>query len=104
MNTARTQKAFPLQINSMILQAKLAIVDGKLKEAYELLESAKEIASEKNLDLEFQQISTEQNITINELEKAKTLIANNATFSERLEAVKFQEYVANAVKLTDLFE
>lgn len=83
-----------LMIKTIIIQAKLALVDGKIQKAEELFTDALSNAREKNLTVLENEIKEEQN-QINDWYKFSN---NESTFLERLQKAQISNYVKEAEK------
>ena len=97
---AHRQSSPLLTIDALILQAKLAMVEGDLSDAEELLEQAKITAEDKNLGLYIlTKVSTERRNLEDQYDAWLRLTKNNAPFKERLEQARLKNYLNEAVKL-----
>ncbi|MHA2500338.1 MAG: tetratricopeptide repeat protein, partial [Candidatus Hodarchaeales archaeon] len=99
---AQDQNSFSLVVNALILQAKLALVDGEPATAEQFLEQAKLTAEEKGLILLVKRTSTEQEALQAQYEVWQQLIQRNAPFHERLERVQIAEYLKDVEKLVNV--
>ncbi|MFX0050082.1 MAG: tetratricopeptide repeat protein [Candidatus Hermodarchaeota archaeon] len=97
---AHKQSSPLLAIDALILQAKLAMVEGDLSDAEELLEQAKSTAEDKNLGFYIAtKVSTERGNLEDQYDAWQRLIKNNAPFKERLEQARLKNYLNEALKL-----
>ncbi|MFX0122973.1 MAG: tetratricopeptide repeat protein [Candidatus Hodarchaeota archaeon] len=92
----------PDLIMTLVLQAKLATIEGDINKALELLEQAREIAEEKKLVNLINQVKSEQTSLKNELNKWQALADRNASLQERIAFIEIEEYLQEAVKIRDL--
>ncbi|MHA2497346.1 MAG: hypothetical protein ACXAEI_17875, partial [Candidatus Hodarchaeales archaeon] len=99
---AEKQSSFSLVVNARILQAKFAMVEGKLTDATNLLEKAKITAEDKGLGLLVEKVISETQQMEKEYDKWQNLIQRNAPFYERLEQARFQEHLNDALKIVRL--
>ncbi|MFX0116471.1 MAG: tetratricopeptide repeat protein [Candidatus Hodarchaeota archaeon] len=99
---AEKQSSFSLVVNALILQAKFAMVEGKLTEAANLFEKAKNTAEDKGLGLLAEKVLNETQQMEKEYDRWQNLIQRNAPFYERLEQARFQEHLNDALKLVRL--
>ncbi|MFX1286047.1 MAG: tetratricopeptide repeat protein [Promethearchaeota archaeon] len=93
----------PLTIRSMIIQSKLSLIEGQLEDVEKILEKAKEIAIEFNLEYLLNLVEKEQNNVKSELEKWKSLLKRNAPVNERLEKADLENYVKSALRVVSTF-
>ncbi|MFX0114701.1 MAG: tetratricopeptide repeat protein, partial [Candidatus Hodarchaeota archaeon] len=96
---AQRQNSFSLVVETLILQAKMAIIEGDFIKASETLEKAKITAIEKNLALLSKKASAEKRYMEDQYETWKDLIESNAPFGERLEQARIEGYFASAMKV-----
>ncbi|MFQ5979232.1 MAG: tetratricopeptide repeat protein [Candidatus Heimdallarchaeota archaeon] len=99
---AQDQNSFSLVVNALILQAKLALVDGEPVTAEQFLEQAKFTAEEKGLGLLVMRASTELKHLQAQSEVWQQLIRRNAPFHERLERVQIANYLKDVEKLVNV--
>ncbi len=69
-----------------------------------LLEEAHQITKLKGLVNLHQQVTVEQKKVKTEVDKWKSLLAQNAPVQERIEQAELEDYVLNALKLMDAFQ
>ncbi|MFX0116942.1 MAG: tetratricopeptide repeat protein [Candidatus Hodarchaeota archaeon] len=98
---AQEQKAPLVIVLALILQAKIVMVEGKLKEATEFLDNAIIIAEEKKLGNLLAKARFEQEILEAELEKWEELSQRNAPIKERFQQARFDDYLLEALKLQE---
>jgi tetratricopeptide (TPR) repeat protein len=97
---AHRQSSSLLAIDALILQAKLAMVEGNLNDAEEFLEQAKTTAEDKDLGLYIiTKVSTERRNLENQYDAWQRLIKDNAPFKERLEQAQLKNYLNEALRL-----
>jgi hypothetical protein len=70
---------------SLILQAKLSLVEGDLEKVNDLLSEVEKIAAEKKIDTLLSQVQREQKRLETELEKWEGMIQRNISITERME-------------------
>ncbi|MHA2231934.1 MAG: tetratricopeptide repeat protein [Candidatus Hodarchaeales archaeon] len=99
---AQDQNSFSLVVNALILQAKLALVDGEPVTAEQFLEQAKFTAEEKGLGLLVMRVSRELKHLQAQSEVWQQLIRRNAPFHERLERVQIAAYLKDVEKLVNV--
>ncbi|UCE12310.1 MAG: tetratricopeptide repeat protein [Candidatus Heimdallarchaeota archaeon] len=97
-NIALQQQAAQLIVQSHLLQAKFALIEGNANAADDLLEQARINAEERGLTQLILQINTEQEILHNEVDKWLELFARNAPIKERVEQTRLGEYIAHAIR------
>lgn len=81
---AQEQHSFPLLVDVTILKAKLALIDGKLTQATQLLAQAKIIAEENELKFLHRRVIGEENYLKTQLSEWENLIKENVPLLERL--------------------
>jgi tetratricopeptide (TPR) repeat protein len=97
---AHKQSSSLLAIDALILQAKLAMVEGNLNEAEELLEQANTKAEDKSLGVYIiTKVSTERKNLEDQYDSWERLIKNKAPFKRRLEQAQLKDYLNEALKL-----
>ncbi|MFQ5979390.1 MAG: tetratricopeptide repeat protein [Candidatus Heimdallarchaeota archaeon] len=100
-NIAHRQGSPLLLVMSLLLQAKLAMVEGELKDAVRLLTTAQKLATEKKLGTLLVQVEQEQQLLQGELDKWEELSQRNAPLKERVEQARMEEYLEAALKLQE---
>jgi len=100
-NLAQNQSSSLLLVMALILQAKLALVKGDVKEANALLEKAYNIADEKKFHNLLTQVKNEQQGIYNELNKWEELFQRDAPIRERMERARVNEYISEAKKIQE---
>ncbi|MFW9917860.1 MAG: tetratricopeptide repeat protein, partial [Candidatus Thorarchaeota archaeon] len=99
---AQTEKMIPVLIDTFILQAKFALIEGNAQEALNLLEKAYEWAHDKNLATLAAKTKAQQDIVEKELSQWQELAQKNAPLQERLELANLEEYLHKAIQLREL--
>jgi len=94
-HTAKRQNSSPLLIQTMIIQAKLALVELDLEQAQHLLFQAEVIAWRKELTKLAIKVSAEHDLLIDKLNKWDQLKKRNASLIERIEASGFKKTFDN---------
>ncbi len=100
--TSLAQKQFSslLAIDALILQAKLALVEGNLSDAEEFLEQAKFTAEERDLGKYIiSKVYAEKRNLDDQYDEWENLIKSNASFKKRLEQAQLKDYLYEALKL-----
>ncbi|MFX1517090.1 MAG: tetratricopeptide repeat protein [Promethearchaeota archaeon] len=98
---AQNQSSSLLLVMALILQAKLTLVKGNVKEANVLLGKAYNIAEEKSYSNLLTQVKNEQQSIYNELNKWERLFQRNASIHERMERARVNEYISEAKKIQE---
>lgn len=99
---AKQQNSYPLLGDVTILQAKLALIEGNLSKAMELLAHAKIIAEKNELEFLHRRINIEENLLKTQLKTWENLIKKNAPLRERLAQAQVEEYIVEAKKMVNL--
>jgi tetratricopeptide (TPR) repeat protein len=89
-------------IHALILQAKLAMVEGDLISAAKFLDQARITAEEKGLAQLMEKVSTEISQLEHQYESWKQLIQSNAPIQERLDHAHLKDYLKDALRLARL--
>ncbi|MHA2249681.1 MAG: tetratricopeptide repeat protein [Candidatus Kariarchaeaceae archaeon] len=91
----RAQKnlLYPLIIDTLILQSKLAFVKQDVDLAYTLLQEARQIAEEQNLDIFHKKVLEEELKLEEELAIAKEILRSSPTLAERLDKSEIIRYI-----------
>ncbi|MFX0091046.1 MAG: tetratricopeptide repeat protein [Candidatus Hodarchaeota archaeon] len=97
--TAQEYHSFSMIVETLLLQAKMATIDGDLQQALKYYEQARLTAEEKKLGLQSQKVNAEQKRFEMELEKWQTLIQRNASLQERLAQSQLDDYIQQVQKL-----
>ena len=96
---ANKQNSHSLIIDSMILQAKLSMVEGDLNASQQLLDRVEElIVEEKEIPQLVDKVLKEKEKLKNQYENWEYLIRSNAPFGIRLEQAEVSEYINEAKK------
>ncbi|OLS25640.1 MAG: hypothetical protein HeimC3_13880 [Candidatus Heimdallarchaeota archaeon LC_3] len=95
----QTQSRFPVIIESLILQAKLSLLEGEIDRANGLLVQALLLTEEKGLNFLQKKVESEQKNLEQQLEKWKTLYEKNTPIYELIQKTKIDSYLKEARKL-----
>lgn len=98
LELADSQHSFILHIEALLLQAKLAVIEGTLQTATELMTQAETLAIKQDLPFLIDKVRTEKHQLGEEFEKWEQLIKRNASFRERLESARMDEYIKEVQK------
>jgi len=96
---ANTQNWYSLTIDTLILQAKLSMVEGDLNASQQFLDRAELIVQEKEIQYLANKVQKEKKLLKNQYEKWEYLIQSNTPFGSLLEQAQVAEYI-NAAKKT----
>ncbi len=96
---AQDRHSHSLVVNSLILKAKFAMIEGDLTTAAQYLEQAKVNAEEKSLGRLAEKVTTEKHQLEAQYDTWEQLIQRNAPFHERVEHARLSEYLNRAEKL-----
>jgi tetratricopeptide (TPR) repeat protein len=99
---AQTKKMIPVLIDTIILQAKFALIEGNAQEALNLLGKGHEWAKKRNLASLAAKTKAQQDIVEKELSQWQELAQKNAPLQERLELANLEEYLHKAIQLREL--
>lgn len=94
---ANGQKSYSLMIDTLILQAKISMVEGDLIVSQKFLDQAELIIKKKRIHQLVNKLQEEKKQLKNQFEKWESLIQSNAPFGLRLEQAQVSEYI-NEVK------
>ena len=89
---AQEQHMFPVLINSMILQSKLAVVNRDIKQAFLFIDEGLSIVEEKGITGFKRQLIHEKQTLENNLIYYQSLIHKNVSLQKRLEFAQFESY------------
>ncbi|MFX0052373.1 MAG: tetratricopeptide repeat protein [Candidatus Hodarchaeota archaeon] len=95
---AQKQHLSSLVIDTLILQAKLSMVEGDLTTSQDYLDRAEILTTEKELHQLTKMVLKEQAHLKNQYEKWQSLIQTNAPFGALLEEAQVSEYIKEAKK------
>lgn len=96
---AQYQSSLSLNINTLILQAKFAMVKGHLTRAEQFLNQAKKKAEKHNLGFLITKVATERQQLEEEYSSWQKLIQDNAPFKERIKKAEIHDYIKEALSL-----
>ncbi|MHA2364508.1 MAG: tetratricopeptide repeat protein [Candidatus Hodarchaeales archaeon] len=99
---SKKTQSFSLMVNTMIMKAKFAFVDGNFQEALKFFDLAIITAEENELNLLIEKIVWEKRSLEEEFTKWHELIQLDVSIQQRLEQVRVVEYVKEAQKLVCL--
>jgi tetratricopeptide (TPR) repeat protein len=97
----QSQESSSVIIMALLLHTKLALVQGDVETASQLLSNAKKIASEKKLVNLLKQVKTEQETVQAELDKWNELIQRKASIQERIEHAQIATWLVEAKKMQE---
>ncbi|MHA2113246.1 MAG: hypothetical protein ACW98W_17400 [Candidatus Hodarchaeales archaeon] len=97
----QSQESSSMIIMALLLNTKLALVQGDVETASQLLSNAKKIASEKKLVNLLRQVKTEQETVQAELDKWNELIQRKASIQERIEHAQIATWLVEAKKMQE---
>ncbi|MFX0094418.1 MAG: tetratricopeptide repeat protein, partial [Candidatus Hodarchaeota archaeon] len=86
-------------VETLLLRAKVATIEGDLPQALKYYDQARLTAEEKKLCLLIQKVNTEQNHFEAEFEEWQALIQRNASLQERLAQSQIDDYIQKVQKL-----
>ncbi|MHA1984099.1 MAG: tetratricopeptide repeat protein [Candidatus Hodarchaeales archaeon] len=101
LRIVQEQSSIPLEIETILLQANLALIRGEASETSQILNQALRIAEKHKLPNFIEKVKDRQFKLSGELGKWKELTERNAPLQERLELVKIQQYIAEAQKVAE---
>jgi tetratricopeptide (TPR) repeat protein len=96
---ARQQHSFSSVVDTLILQAKLAMVEGDLTVATQLLDQAQILAVEKGLTRLEKKATTESQLLEAQYDNWQHLIESNAPYTTRLKQARVEDYLTEALKM-----
>lgn len=96
---AQDRHSFSLVVTSLILKAKLAMIEGDLTLAAKYLEQARATAEEKNIGRLAEKVAAEKRQLEAQFETWEQLIQRNAPFRERMEHARVADYLKDVEKL-----
>ncbi len=86
-------KSSPIQVELIRLQAKLAIIEGKYNQAFDLLNTIQPILKTRNMNLSLRKIDQEIKTLKKQFSEWNILIDNNEDLKKQIESIDFQEFV-----------
>ncbi len=98
-NLTQQQHSFSLLVDTLILQAKLAMIEGDLTKAMDYLDQATTTAEDKNLGLLLQKVSTEKQSLEEQYEKWQQIFQSNAPLQVRMDQARVENYLKLTVQL-----
>ncbi|MFX1507284.1 MAG: tetratricopeptide repeat protein [Promethearchaeota archaeon] len=97
-------KSFYITVEALVLQAKLAMIEGDFQGAFRNFDQAYQMANEKNLNLLVKQVEQERERFETEYSKWQGLIQSDSSLAQRIEFAQMEEYVREAQKLKGLMK
>ncbi|OLS21434.1 MAG: Photosystem I assembly protein Ycf3 [Candidatus Heimdallarchaeota archaeon LC_3] len=95
----QTHHMYPVLVNALILQTKLALLEGNIPDANQRLTQAILLTEEKGL-IQLQKIATQEQLQLeSQLTTWKDLYQSNAPMYERIAKTKLTEYLIEAQKI-----
>jgi tetratricopeptide (TPR) repeat protein len=98
---AKTQNYFPILIKTIILQARFALINNKIENCINILNEAKTLALEKNLEAFLPLIEQEKKLITKEFKKWQKLIDSNASMYERIQESHLIDYLQEIEKIVE---
>jgi tetratricopeptide (TPR) repeat protein len=95
----QSQHSFTIIVDSLILQSKFALLEGKLTKATKILDQAILTAEEKGLDKLLEKAKHERKILNSQLSEWKNLVDTNASMYERVNQAQIYEYLKKAQQI-----
>ncbi|MFX0016822.1 MAG: tetratricopeptide repeat protein [Candidatus Hermodarchaeota archaeon] len=92
----------PYTIDILILEAKLALVEGDMEQAFTILERARELAEKKGLGYLTGKVQDQQEQVRKALDQWQQLLDRNAPLQERLMMAELELYIRTAIKKFEL--
>ncbi|MHA2364116.1 MAG: tetratricopeptide repeat protein [Candidatus Hodarchaeales archaeon] len=99
---SRKQQSHSTEVNALILQTKFTIIEGDLSLALKIMDQAGNLSKEKNLTQLTNKVLEEKKQIEKQFEEWEKLIRSNATLQARLEKVRLDDYISNALKMVKL--
>ncbi|MFX0208246.1 MAG: hypothetical protein ACFFDT_19835 [Candidatus Hodarchaeota archaeon] len=96
---ARQQHSFSSVVDALILKTKLAMVEGDLTVATQLLDQAQMTADEKGLTRLGEKVTTESQLLEAQYDNWQHLIESNAPYTTRLKQAQVEDYLTEALKM-----
>ncbi|OLS27314.1 MAG: hypothetical protein HeimC2_11510 [Candidatus Heimdallarchaeota archaeon LC_2] len=94
--SVKQQKSITVKLSTIIFRSKLALVEGDVNHAMDLLKKAEEIATSSKVIYFLERINTERKSLENDIVKWQELINSGASIKERLEKTNYREYLEEA--------
>ncbi|MHA2366460.1 MAG: tetratricopeptide repeat protein, partial [Candidatus Hodarchaeales archaeon] len=98
----KVQNSYLLIVESLILQAKIALLEGNIEKAKTILTQASLTAEEKQLISLHNKVKNEQKILESQLDQWKELIDRNASMFERITQAQLKQYIKDVQKIIHL--
>ena len=95
---AESRDSFSLMTNALLLQSKLALLNGNVFRCEELLEQAYLITADKDLLMLHKKVASEKQHLQDQYESWKNLVDSHSSFGDRLEQVQLTNYLQEAKK------
>jgi hypothetical protein len=93
---AQHRKKFMYIGESLVMKAKIAMIEGELQQALNYLEQAEVVATENDIISLINKVGIERRGLEDDLEKWNELIRNNASLQERFQQAQIEEYLQKA--------
>ena len=96
---AEIHHSINLNIPVLLLQSKLALVNGNIIESNKMLEQAEKLAKDNKINLHMIAIQKEKDKMRTEMAKWEEIIHKGASIKEKMDLIHYQEYIENAKKV-----
>jgi tetratricopeptide (TPR) repeat protein len=93
LNAAIEQNLYPHQVDAYILKSKIALVKGKVPEAMEFLNEAKNVTEDNQLLVIKENLMNEYQTFVDHIEQWEKIIFENETIASKLERTGFMDYL-----------
>ncbi|MFW9991651.1 MAG: hypothetical protein ACFFD4_06295 [Candidatus Odinarchaeota archaeon] len=101
---ARKWNSSSITVQTLLLQSKLSTIEGDLQQAHQYLEQAKDMAEERKMGTQLQDVNKEQELLQAEFNTWQELIQRNVPLQERLEQARMTEYIEKARKVVKVLK
>ncbi|MFX0090490.1 MAG: hypothetical protein ACFFBD_01910 [Candidatus Hodarchaeota archaeon] len=99
---AQDQHSFSMIVEALLLRAKVAVIDGDLRQVLKYYDQARLTAEEKNLGLLGQKVDTERKRFEAEFSSWQKLIQSNVSLQERVNHAQMDDYIKQVQQMLKL--
>ena len=90
------------KLDVMIIKSKLALIDGDLNKADELLKNSLAMAKEYQLGYTETRINKEKKLLEGDLDKWNALVKRGASIKEKMDLLNYKDYISKSLKIMEM--
>jgi tetratricopeptide (TPR) repeat protein len=98
---ANKQRSFYIMVELTRIQAKLAIIEGKMDKALELLQNAKKNSLERGLGRVLKKVTNDLETLNNSFDNWQMIIKSNPSLRTKIETIRLENYIESVVDIVE---